>query len=280
MKYILLILISALFFSCGSSEKTESSKQTSVIKNVMFTDVTAEAAIDFVHFNGAFGKKYFPETNGAGGGWLDYDGDGWQDMLLIQGTSWPSKPDEKPTLKLYRNKGDGTFVDATVDAGMNVSVYGMGMTAADYDNDGDTDVFITCVGENLFFRNDNGVFNEIGKQAGVNDPAWGASAMFFDYDKDGWLDLFVCNYVKWSEDTDLECSLDGKNKGYCTPEIYEGEPSKLYRNSGDGTFEDVTIPAGVYSEESKALGVAVLDFNSDGWLDIAVANDTQPDFLF
>jgi len=280
MKFILLIFATVIFFSCGSNEKTEPMKKSSEIKDVVFTDVTTESGIDFVHYNGAFGKKYFPETNGAGGGWLDYNGDGWQDVLLIQGSSWPSNPGEKPTLKLYRNNGNGTFVDATIDAGLDVSVYGMGMAAADYDNDGDTDVFITCVGENLFFRNDKGRFTEVGLEAGLADPAWGASAMFFDYDKDGWLDLFVCNYVKWSEETDLECSLDGKNKGYCTPEIYEGEPSKLYRNLGDGTFEDVTASAGVYSDEGKALGVAMLDFNSDGWLDIAVANDTQPDFLF
>ncbi len=247
---------------------------------VAFADVAAESGIDFVHHNGAYGKKYFPEMVGAGGGWLDYDGDGWPDLLLVQGKNWPSHPGPDPTLKLYRNLQDGRFADVTTAAGLDVSVYGMGMAAADYDNDGDTDLLITCLGPNKFFRNEGGRFREIAGEIGLADPAWSTSAMFFDYDKDGWLDLYVCNYVKWSEETDIWCSLDGKTKGYCTPEVYPGEPSKLYRNLGNGRFADVTRSSGVYSEEGKSLGVALLDFNNDGWPDFAVANDTQPDFLY
>ena len=277
------LLLMLLLLACDSTSEKAPAVQTEQEKSnatVQFTDVTKSAGIDFQHQNGAFGKKYFPEMAGPGGGWLDYDGDGWLDILLVQGTSWPGGDGAKPTLKLFRNTGDGTFADVTKAAGLEVSLYGMGMAAADYDNDGDPDVLITCVGLNRFFRNDNGVFKEMAEEAGLADPAWSTSAMFFDYDKDGYLDLYVCNYVEWSEETDIWCSLDGTNKGYCTPEVYKGAPSRMYRNRGDGTFEDVTQSSGIYNPEGKALGVALLDFNSDGWPDMAIANDTQPDFLY
>lgn len=278
-----LSLLLLLAVACQQSEETPGVSRTAeeaVSAPVTFTDVTDSAGIDFVHFNGAYGKTYFPELTGSGGGWLDYDGDGWMDILLVQGKHWPSDPGPDPTLRLYRNLGDGRFADVTGAAGLDVSVYGMGMSAADVDNDGDTDLLVTCVGPNRFFENRGGRFVDVTERAGLSGGEWSTSAMFVDYDRDGWLDLYICNYVEWSEETDLECSLDGETKGYCTPEIYRGEPSKLYRNRGDGTFEDVTRSAGVYTEDGKSLGVALLDFNSDGWPDIAVANDTQPDFLF
>lgn len=278
---ILLLLVCA----CGKSEDTRESAELKLPDTVsgliQFTDVRKEAGIEFRHSNGAYGKKYFPEMAGAGCGFFDYDNDGWIDILLINGKNWPSNPGKtEPTLVLYRNLGNGAFEDVTEQAGLDVSLYGMGMAAADYDNDGDTDLLITAVGPNKFFRNDGGVFTDITVQAGLEDPAWSTSAMFFDYDKDGLLDLYVCNYVKWSEETDLRCTLDGTTKAYCTPEIYTGEPSRLYHNRGDGTFEDVTVASGVYNEAGKALGVALLDFNDDGWLDFVIANDTQPDFLY
>ncbi len=281
MRILLLAVI--LLFACG--EENDRGRKTDLIVSedkvdVVFNDVSVDAGIDFVHYNGASGKTYFPEMAGSGGGWLDYNGDGWQDLLLVQGTSWPADAAKKPTLKLFRNVGDGQFTDVTEAAGLDISVYGMGMAAADYDNDGDPDLLVTCVGPNRFFRNDNGKFSEVAERVGLADPAFSTSAMFFDYDKDGFLDLYVCNYVEWSSETDVWCSLDGTNKGYCTPEVYKGVPSRMYRNRGDGTFEDVTKSSGVYSEEGKALGVAILDFNDDGWPDMAVANDTQPDFLY
>ncbi|RMD90160.1 MAG: CRTAC1 family protein [Calditrichaeota bacterium] len=281
----ILLFVSMWLLACSSSEQNHNDlKQASTngkIALFKFTDVTRQAGIDFVHYNGAYGKKYFPEMAGSGCGFLDYDSDGWLDILLVNGKNWPSHPGKtEPTLALYRNRGDGTFEDVTKQVGLAVPIYGMGMAAADYDNDGDTDLLITAVGPNKFFRNDGGKFTDITEQAGVGDPAWSTSAMFFDYDKDGFLDLYVCNYVKWSEETDLWCTLDGKTKAYCTPEIYTGEPSRLYHNRGDGTFEDVTVSSGVYNEEGKSLGVALLDFNDDGWPDFAVANDTQPDFLY
>ena len=282
-----MLLFSLLLGGCKSSDSTGNRKDippksgSDKLALFQFTEVARESGIDFVHYNGAYGKKYFPEMAGSGGGFLDYDNDGWLDILLVNGMNWPSRPGKtEPTMKLYRNRGDGTFEDVTEEAGLAIPIYGMGMAAADIDNDGDTDLFITAVGPNRLFRNDGGVFTDITLQAGVGDSAWSTSAMFFDYDRDGDLDLYVCNYVKWSEETDLWCTLDGKTKAYCTPEIYTGEPSRLYRNRGDGTFEDVTVATGVYNEEGKALGVALLDFNDDGWPDFAVANDTQPDFLY
>lgn len=276
-----ILLLSLVFFSCQQSDSNNNASSTTPESTQLtFTDVTETAGINFTHYNGSYGKKYFPEMAGPGGGWLDYDNDGWQDILLVQGKNWESNPGEDPSLKLYRNLGDGTFSDVTAAAGLDVTVYGMGMAAADYDNDGDSDLIITCVGPNKFFRNDGGKFTEVGEAIGVADPAWSASAMFFDYDLDGWLDLYVCNYVKWTEETDIWCSLDGKSKGYCTPEVYTGEPSRLYRNRGDGSYEDVTETSGIFNPKGKALGVALLDFNDDGWPDISIANDTQPDFLY
>ncbi len=284
-KRIFILLLFGILWACSDNDNSSRTREqktaeTSEVAIIPFTNISREAGIEFEHYNGAYGKKYFPEMTGSGGGWLDYDNDGWQDIVIVQGKDWPSNPGKNPTLKLYRNQGNGKFSDVTEAAGLAVSVYGMGMAAADYDNDGDTDLLITAVGPNKFFRNDGGTFTDISQTAGVDDPAWSTSAMFFDYDKDGWLDLYVCNYVKWSEETDLYCSLDGKTKGYCTPEIYTGEPSRLYRNLGNGKFEDVTKQSGVYTEEGKALGVALLDFNDDGWPDFAIANDTQPDFLY
>lgn len=281
---ILSFLILLFFLSgCENSDRSSDAAAPPVRDTlaIEFMDVTQEAGIDFVHDNGAFGKKYMPETTGAGCGFFDYDNDGRQDILLINSVDWPGNAQERrQSLALYRNLGDGRFREVAQEVGLVASVYGMGMAAADYDNDGDTDLLLTAVGPNQFFRNDGGKFTEIGEQAGLADPAWSTSAMFFDYDKDGLLDLYVCNYVQWTEDTDLWCTLDGKTKAYCTPEIYTGVPSKLFHNKGDGTFEDVTVQSGVYSEEGKALGVALLDFNDDGWLDFVVSNDTQPDFLY
>lgn len=245
-----------------------------------FVDVTEAAGISFVHYTGAFGKKYFPEMAGGGGGFFDYNGDGWEDILLINGRDWPSHPGQTPTPALFENLQDGTFRDVTEQVGLDISIYGMGFAAADYDNDGDQDLIITAVGRNFFFRNDNGRFIDVSEEVGVSEEKWSSSPMFFDYDSDGWLDLFIANYVEWTEETDLYCSLDGENKAYCTPEIYTGEPSTLYRNKADGTFEDVSESTGIAAHRGKSLGVSLLDFNEDGWMDFAVANDTDPDFLF
>jgi enediyne biosynthesis protein E4 len=246
------------------------------------TDVTTEAGLQFHHNSGAYGGKLLPETLGSGCAFLDYDGDGWQDILLVNGMDWPGHPRQRSTLRLYRNNRNGTFTDVTHSAGLDVEVYGMGVAVGDYNNDGFPDILITCVGQNRLFRNTGkGTFLDVTQKSGLGRrQALSTSALWFDYDRDGLLDLFVCNYVKWSPEHDVFCSLDGKHKSYCTPEAYRGETCWLFHNRGDGTFEDVTARSGVFDSSSKALGVAMLDYDRDGWPDLLVANDTQPNKLY
>jgi hypothetical protein len=246
------------------------------------TDVTTAAGLQFHHNSGAYGGKLLPETLGSGCAFLDYDGDGWQDILLVNGMDWPGHPRQRSTLRLYRNNRTGTFTDATHSAGLDVEMYGMGVAVGDYNNDGFPDILITCVGQNRLFRNTGkGTFVDVTQKSGLGRrQALSTSALWFDYDRDGLLDLFVCNYVKWSPEHDVFCSLDGKHKSYCTPEAYRGETCWLFHNRGDGTFEDVTARSGVFDSSSKALGVAMLDYDRDGWPDLLVANDTQPNKLY
>ena len=247
-----------------------------------FTDVTSAAGIRFEHNSGAFGGKFLPETLGSGCAFLDYDGDGWLDILLINGADWPEHKKTRTTLKLYRNNGNGTFTDVTSRSGLDVELYGMGVAVGDYNNDGFPDILITCVGQNRLFRNTGkGTFADVTNAAGLGKrEGFSTSAIWFDYDRDGLLDLFVCNYVKWSPEHDVFCSLDGKHKSYCTPEAYRGETCWLFHNRGNGTFEDVTASSGIFDSSSKSLGVALFDDNHDGWPDLLVANDTQPNKLY
>jgi hypothetical protein len=252
---------------------------------VPFEDITQAAGLaDFHHQTGAFGEKWFPETMGSGGGFLDYNGDGHLDVLLVGGGVWPrSEASADHALWLYRNNGDATFTLVTEEAGLDaIEAYGFGIVAADYDNDRDQDVFVTTLNRNLLLRNNgDGTFSEVGREAGIDaPPEWSSSAVFFDADRDGFLDLYVGNYVRWSPDTDLFCSLDGSTKGYCTPEQYEGADSRFYRNNGDGTFSDWTERAGFLPTPGKTLGAAMLDYNKDGWIDLAVANDQERDLLY
>jgi len=246
-----------------------------------FTDVTKAAGIRFRHDSGAFGKKYLPETMGSGAAFFDGDGDGAQDILFVNSMSWPGRAAGRSLLALYRNNRDGTFTDVTAASGLEVALYGLGAAAADYDNDGRTDLYITALGKNRLFRNLGGLrFADVTDAAGVGNTGFSTSAAWLDYDRDGRLDLFVANYVDWSIEKDLYCTLDGKSKSYCTPELYKGQSPALYRNAGNGRFEDVTKRAGLYDPTAKALGVALFDHNSDGWLDLFVANDTQPNRLY
>jgi hypothetical protein len=246
-----------------------------------FTDVTGQAGIQFEHNSGAFGGKFLPETLGSGCAFLDYDRDGWQDILLINGTDWPGHKKRRTTLRLYHNNGNGTFTDVTSRAGLDVEMYGMGVAVGDYNNDGFPDILITCVGQNRLFRNTGkGTFVDVTNSSGLGKrEGFSTSALWFDYDRDGLLDLFVCNYVKWSPEHDVFCSLDGKHKSYCTPEAYRGATCWLFHNRGDGTFEDVTAASGIFDSSSKSLGVALFN-NHDGWPDLLVANDTQPNKLY
>ncbi len=247
-----------------------------------FVDVTSSARIQFQHNSGAFGGKFLPETLGSGCAFLDYDGDGWQDILLINGMDWPGHKQRRSTLRLYRNNRNGSFTDVTSRAGLDVEMYGMGVAVGDYDNDGFPDILVTCVGQNrLFHNNGKGSFTDVTNPSGLGKRlAFSTSALWFDYDRDGLLDLFVCNYVKWSPERDVFCSLDGKHKSYCTPEAYRGETCWLFRNRGNGSFEDVTASSGIFDSSSKSLGVAMLDDDQDGWPDLLVANDTQPNKLY
>jgi hypothetical protein len=248
---------------------------------IRFEDVTEKAGLRFRHNNGAFGMKYLPETMGSGLAFLDYNNDDWQDILLINGKNWPNRKKSQSSMALYRNNKDGTFQDVTKQVGLHSTIYGMGCAIGDYDNDGWVDIYITALGlDHLFRNNGSGRFIDITKESGLHNPDFGASAAWFDYDLDGDIDLIVTNYVQWTIKNDIHCSLDGINKSYCTPESYKGVSSRLFQNVGNGTFLDVTDESGLFDSTSKALGVAVLDSNADGWPDFFLANDTQPNKLY
>jgi len=248
---------------------------------IRFTDVAAQAGIHFRHSSGAFGKKYLPETMGSGVCVLDYDNDGWQDILFVNSMDWPEHKTTKSYPALYHNNKDGTFTDVTRQTGLAGEMYGLGCAAADYDNNGFDDIYITALNGNHLFRNlGNGKFADVTEKAGVGDHGFSTGAVWFDYDNDGKLDLYVGHYVDWSPATDQYCTLDGKHKSYCTPELYKGQSATLFHNLGNGKFEDVTKKAGLYDPTSKSLGVALLDYDNDGWMDLFVANDTQPNKLY
>lgn len=250
------------------------------VADVHFTDVTASAGIHFVHNAGKSGKKYLPETVGSGAAFIDVDGDGWSDIFLVNSRSW-TPGGRKTTSKLYRNNKNGTFTDITAGSGLDTELYAIGVAVGDYDNDGRDDIYVTALeGDRLYHNEGGGHFRDVTKTSGIANADFGTSAAWFDYDKDGKLDLFVANYVQWSQKTDVSCSLDGTNKSYCTPESYKGTRSRLFHNLGNGRFADVTAKAGVGDPTSKSLGVAVVDYDNDGWPDLFVANDTQPNKLY
>ena len=228
------------------------------------------------------GRSTLPETMGPGCAFLDYDGDGWQDILIVNSMDWPGHKQRRSTLKPYRNNRNGTFTDVTRAAGLDIEMYGLGVAVGDYNNDGWPDIFITCVGQSRLFQNTGkGTFVDVTAKAGLlGRDGFSISAMWVDYDRDGHLDLFVTNYVRWSAASDVFCSFDGKLKSYCTPEAYRGATCWLFRNKGDGTFEDVTARAGLLDTSSKSLGVALFDVAKTAETDTFAAHDTQPNKMY
>ena len=245
-----------------------------------FKDITAAAGIKFTHNSGRAGKKWLPETMGSGCAFIDVDGDGWQDILLLNNKDWAPRG-RRSLSALYRNNKNGTFTDITRGSGLDIEMFAMGVAVADYDNDGRDDLFITALeGDRLFHNEGAGKFRDVTKDSGIVNSSFSTSAAFLDYDRDGKVDLVIANYVQWTAKGDLWCSMDGATKSYCTPESYKGNSSKLYRNLGNGKFQDVTKAAGLGEANSKALGIATFDVNNDGWVDIFFANDTQPNKLY
>lgn len=269
---------------------------SAAIPTLPLTDVTEEAGIDFVHHSGAEGQKLLPETMGSGVAWIDYDNDGDQDLLLVDSTGWPwdssgSESGKQGSCRLYANDGRGQFADVSSDSGFDQTLYGMGVAVGDYDNDGWTDVFLSAVGRNRLLRNEKGQFRDVTEHAGVAgaDDAWSTSCGFIDYDNDGRLDLMVCNYVQWSKEIDLSqsFSLDGETRAYGPPRAFGGTFPYLYHNEGDGRFTDVSESAGVQIRNqntgvplAKSMGLAPVDVDADGFIDLVVANDTVQNFLF
>ncbi len=273
---ITALLLAALLKPAGfAALASQSSPQA-----VRFTDVTAASGIHFTHNAGKTGKKWLPETMGSGVAIFDADGDGRLDILFINGADFVGRG-RRTTAALYRNLGGGKFADITRGSGLDVEMHGMGVAVGDYDNDGRDDVYITALdGDHLFHNEGNGHFRDMTKQSGIANARFSSSAAWVDYDRDGKLDLFVANYVQWTAAGDLWCSLDGSTKSYCTPESYKGNSVRLFHNLGGGKFEDATQKAGLGDSSSKSLGIAVLDYNNDGWPDVFVSNDTQPNRLY
>jgi enediyne biosynthesis protein E4 len=292
LKRLLALVLVLLASACRKQEAVKPAAalppRPTPVPASRFEEKAKAMGIRFTHVNGARGDKWMPETMGGGVAVLDYDGDGKPDLLFVSGCYWPGDPRAKhfkSSLALYRNEGtapDGfpRFRDVTREAGLERVFYGMGAAVADFDNDGKDDIYVTALDRNYLFHNLGGRFEEIAVKAGVSDSGWGTSAAWLDFDGDGLLDLFVCRYVDWTPKKDLFCTLDGKTKSYCTPERYPGTASHLYRNLGQGRFEDVTMKAGVGNTNQKALGVATWDYNGDGRTDILVANDTAPNNLY
>jgi hypothetical protein len=284
---LLLFLSRAFTAACADSANE--------IPRVEFTDITKQSGITFVHNNGAAGDKLLPETMGGGVAFFDFDNDGKQDLLFINSTWWPGHipAGKSPTIMaLYHNDGKGHFTDVTANSGLDVSLYGMGVAIADYDNDGLPDVFVTCVGGNHLFHNEGqGKFREVTETAGVAGAAdgWSTSAAWIDYDNDGKLDLFVCNYVRWSPELDRGASFELPQIGraYGPPRKFQGTFPYLYHNEGNGHFRDASAQAGLQVKDpatglpmAKSLAVAPVDVDNDGWIDLVVANDTVQNFLF
>ncbi len=267
-----------------ASEKSASRQSRSGAETpVVFEVVTTQAGIHFQHLNGATPEKYMPETMGAGGLFFDYNNDGWPDIFIVDGGSLVDPElNRRARSRLYRNDRDGTFTDVTEQSGIKNVGYGMGACAADYDNDGWADLYMTNFGRNVLYHNNgDGTFTDVTEKAGVGLNSWSTGCAFADVDNDGFVDLFVVNYVDFSLKNNKYCGDPVRNvRAYCHPNVYNGIPNHLFHNNGDGTFKDITKQAGLYTTAGKGMGVVFGDYNNDGWVDIFVANDSVPNFLY
>ena len=294
---VLAVTVVVATGACDAPSGGASDRSAPAPEAAWFTDAAAESGLDFVHVNGMYGRFHQPEIMGPGVALLDYDNDGDLDVYLVQGGALgaepprPAPPEGVPlTDRLYRNDltvqagGDRTlwFTDVTAESGITARGYGMGVATGDIDNDGWVDLYLTRFGANQMFRNrGDGTFADVSAASGTDDPSWGVSAAFVDADRDGWLDLFVGNYLAYSLDAHVPCvHPSGRRETYCAPETYRPQPSRFYRNRGDGTFSDATAAAGMAREFGPALGVATADADGDGWIDIFVANDQRENQLW
>ena len=272
----LLVLTTGLFV--GIVEMSAFQQDTPV----QFSNIAEKAGIHFRHENGATPEKYLPETMGAGALFFDYNNDGWLDVLLVNGGSFVDKQAAAAARhRLYRNTGDGKFEDVTESSGIGISGFGMGGCAADYDNDGWTDLYVTAVGGNkLYHNNGDGTFTDVTRVAGVAAGMWSASCAWGDIDNDGYADLYVTRYVDFTVQNNKVCPLVERQPAYCHPNVYNALPDILYHNNGDGTFTDISRESGIGVVAGNGLGVVFGDYDNDGWVDIYVANDSTPNFLF
>ena len=248
---------------------------------VQYVEVTLQAGIDFRYVSGTSGHKYMPEPMGSGAAFFDYNDDGYLDLYIVNGTYLSAVPsDDPPTNVLYRNDGDGTFTNLTAQAGVGDSGYGMGVAVGDYDNDGNRDLYVTNFGPNVLYRNEaDGTFTDVTQGTGVGDSGWSTNAAFVDYDNDGDLDLYVADYMDFDIERNREC-WQSTARAYCGPTAYPGQSGVLYRNEADGIFTDVTQQAGLFNNAGRQLGAVFGDYDSDGDLDLFVANDKTPNFLY
>lgn len=290
-KLIVSTLLITALLAAPAVVQRKSARAEGPLSSPTFSDVTAGAGIQFLHESSRTPQKYLIETMGAGVAWLDFDQDGFLDLFFVNGAvlkdpmpaeDEPDKSDSRSWNRLYRNAGDGTYVDVTERSGLQGKGYGMGVATGDYDNDGKTDLFVTNFGSNLLFHNEgNGAFKDTTAHAGVAGGGWSVGAAFLDYDRDSHLDLFVARYLDWDFDNNPWCGPQVvKKRGYCHPNTFEAATHLLYHNQGDGTFVDVSEQAGIAAHPGKGLGVAFNDYNQDGWPDILVANDSVAQQLY